>query len=378
MMFKNIKTHKLTSFIAVICFTLILGAAAFGQTTVFSDDFSTNTSATYTTSGAINTSSFSVTRSGVDWGARRNTSPEQLELTNDTSATTNLNGWVYASTATGSFTAPYNTTLNANAGLITWTFNMRQIRTDPAGFGLGSYGVAFVLGSTSTDVATMGDGYAVVLGQSGATDPIRLARFTGGLQGTLTNIITSNTAGLTDFGANYLSIKVTYAPTTDTWELSLRDDGSTAFADPTTGTLVSQGTVVDSTFTGVALTSLGGYWQGSTTANQTAFFDNVTVTEIPVLAGEVLVAGRVLDNRGFPISNATVTISGGPLTQPRTFTTSGFGYFQFRNVSVGNTYVISVMSGRYSFDQPAQVISVNDEQTDLLFVGTRFFNSGKK
>lgn len=98
----------------------------------------------------------------------------------------------------------------------------------------------------------------------------------------------------------------------------------------------------------------------------------------PVTAGEVFVGGRVLDVRGTPISNATVMITGGPLTQPRITTTSGFGYFGFRNVSVGNTYVISVMSDRYSFDQPSQVISLNDEQNGLLFVGTRFFGSSSR
>ncbi len=128
----------------------------------------------------------------------------------------------------------------------------------------------------------MGNGYAIVYGQSGGVDPIRLVHYTTGLQGTLSsNLIISNTTGLTDFGAEYISVKVTYAPSTNTWELFLRNDGATAFADPTTGTLVSQGTVVNSTYTGTALGNLGAYWQGSTAATQTAFFDNVTVTVTP-------------------------------------------------------------------------------------------------
>lgn len=76
-------------------FTLTLEA----QTTVFSDNFSTNTSATYTTSGAMGGSAWSVTRSADDWAARRNVSPEQLELTNDGSANSaNATGWVLAFT----------------------------------------------------------------------------------------------------------------------------------------------------------------------------------------------------------------------------------------------------------------------------------------
>ncbi|MBN2571453.1 MAG: endonuclease [Ignavibacteriales bacterium] len=250
------------------------------QTTVFSDNFSTNTSAGWTTSGQIGSSAWYVSRSGDDWGARRNTSPEQLELTNDASATANANGWVFASTLTSSFSSPYNITLKSNSGLVTWFFNMRQIRTDPAGFGYNnSYGVAFILAGTSDNPVNTGNGYAVVLGQSGSTDPIRLAKYNSGLQGSsnITNIIISNTSGLTDFGNEYLSICVTYDPSNDQWELFIRNDGTSGFTDPTTGTLTSQGTAIDNEYVGVALSYLGGYWQGSTGANQTSFFDNVTV-----------------------------------------------------------------------------------------------------
>ncbi|MFZ4059010.1 MAG: beta strand repeat-containing protein, partial [Ferruginibacter sp.] len=248
------------------------------QTTVFSDDFSTVQSATYTTSGAISTSGWTVLRSGADYGARRNTSPAQLELTNDASGTANANGWILASTAASSFSSPYNTTLDNNTGIVTWTFNMRQIRTDPSGFASGSYAVAFVLAGQSTTTATAGNGYAVVLGQTGGTDAIRLVRYATGLQGTQTDLITSNTSGLTDFGTQYLSLKVTFNPLNDQWELFLRNDGASAFVDPLSGSLVSQGTVVNTTYTSTALTLMGGYWQGANGGNQPAFFDNVDVT----------------------------------------------------------------------------------------------------
>lgn len=249
-----------------------------GQVTVFSDDFSLNQSTSWTTSGTIGSSNWSVTRSGDDWGARRNTSPAQLELANDASVTANVNGWCFTSTQTSAFSSPYNTTLSLNSGLVTWTLNIRQIRTDPAGFSTGSYSVAFILAGSSNNAATVGNGYAILYGQSGTTDPIRLAKYTNGLQGTLTNIITSNTAGLTDFGTEYLSIKVTYNPSTNQWELFLRNDGTSAFSDPSSGSLTSQGTATDNLYTGSGLGYLGYYWQGSTGANQTAFGDNVKVT----------------------------------------------------------------------------------------------------
>jgi len=259
---------------SLILVFLISSSFVCAQTTLFNDNFNTNNSATFSTTGAIGTyPNWSVSRSGNDWGARVNSN--RLELSNDASATGNSNGWAFGYRDINAL-AGWNTTLSSNTGTITWEFNMRQIRTDPAGFGAGAYGVAFVLAGTSATSATAGSGYAVVLGQSGSTDPIRLARYNNGLQGTLTNIITSNTAGLTDFGTNYLSVRVTYVPGTNTWQLFLRNDGASSFVDPATGTLVSQGTAVNNTYTSTAgMRYIGGYWQGSTAANQTAFFDNV-------------------------------------------------------------------------------------------------------
>lgn len=277
--FKNI-FHTRGRFVAIILvlMCLLMVEKGWGQTTVFSDLFGTSTGATYSTSvGAIGTSStWSFSRSGADFGARIDGGI--LDATNDAGASGNVNGWVFGYTTTASFTSPFTNTLSSNSSLVTWTFNMRQIRPDPAGFVAGSYGVAFILGGTSTTAATAGSGYAVVLGQSGTTDPVRLAHFNNGLQGTLTNLITSNTTGLTDFGTDYLSVRVTYSPSTNTWELFLRNDGASAFTDPSTGSLTSQGTVVNSTYTSSSLTSMGGYWQGSTGATQTAFFDNVNVS----------------------------------------------------------------------------------------------------
>lgn len=278
------------------------------QVTVFSDNFSTNTSVDWTTSGAINGSNWSVLRSGEDFGVRRNTSPQQLEFSNDVSAAAQLAGWTFAMTPTTGFSSPYNTVLSENNGLITWTFNMRQIRTDPSGFDANNYGLAFILAGETATTSTDGSGYAIVYGQSGTVDPIRLVKYTTGIMGntTLTNIITSNTTGLTDFGNQYLSIKVTYNPCLNNqWELFVRDDGATAFADPLTGTLVSQGTAIDSTNTGIPLNMMAGYWNGATGAAQTAFIDNVTVSITP----PNIVAGSY---GPFCINDPNVTLMGTP------------------------------------------------------------------
>src|SRR5829696_8351570 len=69
--------------------------------------------------------------------------------------------------------------ISENTGLLVWAFNFRQTRPDPSGFGNSSYGVAFILGKT-TIAPTDGNGYAIIIGQSLATDPIRLVSFTNG------------------------------------------------------------------------------------------------------------------------------------------------------------------------------------------------------
>ena len=273
--------------LVLVLLAVLLNLNGWGQTTLFSDNFNTNNSATWSTSGAIGTyPNWNVARSAADWGARANTN--MLELSNDASGSVNANGWVFGYRDINAL-SDWNTTLANNSAIISWEFNMRQIRTDPAGFGAGSYGVAFVLAGTSATAGSAGSGYAVVLGQSGSTDNIRLVSFQNGLQGTLNAII----AGSADFGNEYLSIRVTYTPCNHEWQLFVRDDGATTFTDPTSGTLISQGTASNNTFTSTAgMRYIGGYWQGSTGASQTAFFDNIFLKTTPIVASATLTASN--------------------------------------------------------------------------------------
>ena len=168
--------------------------------------------------------------------------------------------------------ASYTTQLSASTDIVTWEFNLRQIRTDPSGFGNNNYGVGFILGGTSSDITT-GNGYAVVLGQSGATDNIRLVNYSGGISNS-TNIIT----GSSDFGNDYLSIRVVFDPSSSTWELFVRDDG-TAFTSPSTLDVIdSEGTAINSTFTNSNLDFVAALWNHATGATETASFDNICIS----------------------------------------------------------------------------------------------------
>jgi len=307
----------------LVILIIVMGKIGWGQTTVFSDDFSTNQSDTWTTSGQIGGSSWYVSRSGDDWGARRNTSGI-LELTNNADTIANVNGWVFVYVNTSDFSSLYSKTLSSNPDLVTWYFNLRTNKDNLAGFGSGNYGLAFILAGSSTTANNSGTGYAIALGQSGEIDPIRLVKYNGGLSN-LTNIIISNTAGLSDFGTEYLSIKVSYDPATDRWELFLRNDGTTSFALPDTGILIAQGSAVDGTYTSVVLDYMGGYWQGATVTDQKAFFDNVTVTVVPAGGPTINISPLTLSGFSYvkysgPSTDQSFTVSGSNLTADITIT----------------------------------------------------------
>ena len=331
-MIKNMPYLKTSTYLLLIFFFTCVSFYTHAQTTVFTDDFSTNTNATYTTTGAIGASGWSVTRSGADWGARRNTSPQQLELTNDVGATGNLNGWVFTSTTTSSFSSPYNTTLSSNTGLITWTFNMRTNRTTAlSGFGsTNTYGMAFILASTSNASNTTGSGYAVVMG-GGTNNSVSLISFNNGLRGTRTTIVAFG--GAPSALTNYMSVKVTYDPVSNSWQLFNRDDGSTGFADPLIGTLTSLGTGTNSTYTGVVMSYLGAYWQGSTFATQTAFFDNVTVS----VTNPNIAISSSSPSAGYVYPNTTDNI----LYSIKLDVTTAGVTFTGLTIGTGGTYVIA-------------------------------------
>jgi len=261
----------------------VMMAGSAGAALVYQHDFGTSQGSTFTTSGQIGTSAWAVERggniAGRDWGARIDDGI--LELSNDVSGLSNSVGWVFAH-VTNSVSGHFNPTLSNSAGLVTWSFNMRQIRTIFAGFDANSYGVAFVLGATSPTLATVGDGYAVVLGNAGALDPIRLVGFTYGIQslGTATGGLITAPAPLNNPTNNYMSVSVTYDPASHVWNLYGRNDGA-SFADPQSGTLTWLGSATDSAHVGKNLQFSGAYWQGHVDANQTARFDNVALQAIP-------------------------------------------------------------------------------------------------
>lgn len=236
----------------------------------------------------------------------------------------------------------YNTTLNTLTNVINWEFNMRQTRANPSGFdSVNNYGATFVIGASNSDLA-QGNGYAVMLGQAGATDNVRLVRYTNGIDAdaNLTDIIT----GGTDFGNEYLSIRVTYDPATNTWELFVRDDLGNFNSPGTLDATNSQGTVVNTDYTGIALNHIAAVWNHATDNDETAIFDNICIS-FDKCASSTIWDGSAW-SAGIPNSTTEAILNGNYTTSVTTpsFTACSLTINNGFNLTVSNGDFIEILN----------------------------------
>ena len=82
----------------------------------------------------------------------------------------------------------------------------------------------------------------------------------------------------------------------------------------------------------------------------------------------VIVAGRVTDAAGAPIANSVVVLMDDENVL-RYARTGSFGQFVFQGVVPNETYVVSVAHRKYLFAFPAFVIEVQNDVTDIVFIG---------
>ncbi len=96
--------------------------------------------------------------------------------------------------------------------------------------------------------------------------------------------------------------------------------------------------------------------------------DNIVINRLAPTAALGSITGRARYANGNGIKKAVVMLSGGNLNEPVYATTNQFGYYQFADVEVGESYVLQIMSGRYIFQNPSRLISLDESITDQDFI----------
>ena len=84
-------------------------------------------------------------------------------------------------------------------------------------------------------------------------------------------------------------------------------------------------------------------------------------------AADVSIGGRVLTGEGRGIRGAVVTVTGNSLVTPINVMTGVNGRYTVPGLTAGETYIVSVRSRRFVFDQPSRVITLNDSVADADF-----------
>jgi hypothetical protein len=229
----------------------------------------------------------------------------------------------------------YSPVLRQNADQLTWLFNMQQSRHNPSGFAPNNYGVAFVLAGSAADFTT-GNGYAVVYGNLGQPDSLRLVRDTNGLAGpanlrTLVAMSVPITAGALTGPAH--TVRVLYAPDEDNWTLEVSANTAT-FDDPTTATFVRIGVRKDSA---LATTPQEAELALTVFPNPTAGGQLATLSYY--LKASAMVSADVLDALGRPVrALSSVQVQGaGPHTLTVPTASLAAGLYTVRLVHDGAT-----------------------------------------
>ena len=125
--------------------------------------------------------------------------------------------------------------------------------------------------------------------------------------------------------------------------------GGTFSVDGTTGQSVAGNALVGAPF---AVTS--GFWN---------------FTPLAPSAATASVGGRILAANGIGIRNVIITLTNASGGEIRVTRSSGFGYYRFDEIPVGETYILTVRSKRFMFLPDTRIVTLLDELTDVDFTG---------
>jgi hypothetical protein len=156
----------------------------------------------------------------------------------------------------------------------------------------------------------------------------------------------------------------TYAPVlTNSTGISAPPDALTRFSGNTTANSAN------SFFYGDLTGATNDTTTYSTTARSTNFPSNGSLTPGTVnttTAAPATISGRVSSgSQGIP--RITVMLSGGDLEEPIYTTTNNFGRYSFKDLTVGETYVVQIFGKKYNFTNTSIVVSLQGDFTNADF-----------
>jgi hypothetical protein len=227
---------------------------------------------------------------GFDWYATTFFDPGHLTNWGDDDFSSPPSTWQWTSGPLSGYAAPYALKLNLNTGLVEWAFNMSMSTPQTGNFDVfDDEAIVMLAGTDDRLFTTIGpfatQGYAITM-TSAPPYGVRLIKYDGGISGSSTytpptELIPSTSAAGVTSPTNYLSVRVTFDPTSNRWSLYVRDDGPFGFANPWTGVNTLVGTVVDAEFTATTMARFGFYSHFDMTPGvgvKFAEFDNFRVT----------------------------------------------------------------------------------------------------
>lgn len=287
-----------------------------------------------------------------------------------------------------------NSVLTNNTKLVTWTVNMKSSRLSTnqfsatTGFPEAKYFSATVLCASSNKVigeAGTGngtDGYAVIVQKSSADATrvsIGLIKFNNGIGAPATdgsvltrliespllvnpNPLAAPILALSATNPNNLSIKVTYNPNLDIWELFYREDPGTAFADPSTGAYTKAGaSVADAFSTPMTHFGFAAGLQTSTSTGNIYQFDNfkIALSEVPAYTAPPVVEKRQAFN-----TTPTPTVA--------SLVATGTGAFKWYDVASSGTALsptTSLVNGKIYYGSSTVGVTESDRVATTVYVG---------
>jgi hypothetical protein len=94
--------------------------------------------------------------------------------------------------------------------------------------------------------------------------------------------------------------------------------------------------------------------------------DNFVLVANAVTAAPAVIGGRVTVG-GKGASRVMMMLSGGDLEEPIYTSTNLFGHYKFEDLTVGETYVVQIVTRRYRFPNTSMVISLQDNFVNADF-----------